>query len=305
MSNDSAFKRLLLDTVATVILQPPSTSSLIDLLRITTPTLLSSNEEQYKESSAIIHDTRKREKLYRTLQLRIHPDKHSDNRATQLFQDVAEYYKKCCEEMEREDIRQKSTSQQSSFTNDNNHDATTNTTTEDPHEQYYNRSTTSEYPGMNKSRQYQHPSRFNNPRRPNGSTTTTNTTHSDYESYTDQREQPSYGRYPWRRRMKRKKNNNRNNSRQPPNHLCISVVSTILFPPLGVCALMHSLTVNKAHNEGRYHDAKDSSDKAYSAACLGILCFIVIFLSLWLRNGDGKDFDWERIKHDFPWNNGP
>jgi len=299
MSNDSAFKRLLLDTVATVILQPPSTSSLIELLRITTPTLLSSNEEQYKESSTIVHNILKREKLYRTLQLRIHPDKHSDTRATKLFQDVAEYYEKCCEEMEREDMRQKYTSQQSSFTNNNNHDATTNTTTEDPHEQQH----TSTHPaGVNKSRQYQHPSRFNNPQRPNGSST--NNTHSDYERHTDQREQPNYDRFPWRRRMKRKENNNSNNSRQPPNHLCISIVSTILFPPLGVCALMHSLKVNKAYNESRYQDAKNSSDKAYSAACLGILCFIVIFLSLWLRDGDGKDFDWERIKHEFPWNNG-
>ena len=298
MSNDSAFKRLLLDTVATVILQPPSTSSLIELLRITTPTLLSSNEEQYKESFASVHDTSKREKLYRTLQLRIHPDKHSDTRATQLFQDVAEYYKKCCEEMEREDTRQKYTFQQSSFTNDT---TVTNTTTEDSHAQQH----TSTYPaGVNKSRQYQHPSRFNNPQRPNGSTT--DTTHSDYERHTDQQEQPpNYDRYPWRRRMKRKKKNNRNNSRKPPSHLCISLVSAILFPPLGVCALMHSHKVKKAYNEGRYRDAKDSSDRAYSAACLGILCFIVIFLSLWLRNGDGKDFDWERIKHDFPWNNGP
>lgn len=303
MSNDSAFKRLLLDTVATVILQPPSTSSLIELLRITTPTLLSSNEEQYKESFAIVHDLAKREKLFRTLQLRIHPDKHSDTRATALFQDVATYYEKCCEEMEREDTRQKSTSQQSSFTNNNNNNnATTNTTTEDPYAQYYN-SSTNTYPGMNKSRQYQHPSRFNNPQRPNGSTSA-NTTNSDYERYTDKQEQPNYDRFPWRRRMKRKKNNNRNNSRQPPSHLCISIVSTILFPPLGVCALMHSLKVNKAYNESRYQDAKKSSDKAYSAACLGILCFIVIFLSLWIRE-DGKDFDWERIKHVFPWNNGP
>jgi len=301
MSNDSAFKRLLLDTVSTVILQPPSTSSLIELLRITTPTLLSSNEEQYKESSAIVHDAFKREKLYRTLQLRIHPDKHSDTRATELFQDVAAYYEKCCEEMEKEDTRQKYTSQQSSFTSNNNNDTAANTTTGDSHAQQH----TSTYPGMNKSRQYQHPSRFNNPQRPNGSTSN-DTTHSDYERHTNKQEQPpNYDRYPWRRRMKRKKNNNRNNSRQPPNHLCISIVSTILFPPLGVCALMHSLKVSKAHKEGRYHDARESSDRAYSAACLGILCFIVIFLSLWLRDGDGKDFDWERIKHEFPWNNGP
>ena len=298
MSNDSAFKRLLLDTVATVILQPPSTSSLIELLRITTPTLLSSNEEQYKESFAIVHDLAKREKLFRTLQLRIHPDKHSDTRATALFQDVATYYEKCCEEMEREDTRQKSTSQQSSFTSNNKNTTATTNTADDPHVQH--NSSTNTYPGMNKSRQS---SRFNNPQRPNGSTS--DTTHSDYESYTDKKEQPNYDRYPWRRRMKRKKNKNRNNSRQPPSHLCISVVSTILFPPLGICALVHSLKVSKAYHDGSYQDAKHSSDRAYSAACLGILCFIVIFLSLWLRDGDGKDFDWERIKHDFPWNNGP
>ena len=64
--SDSAFRRLLLDTVATVIVQPPSTTSLIELLRIATPTLLASNDKQRQQSAAIVRDASKRDKLFKT-----------------------------------------------------------------------------------------------------------------------------------------------------------------------------------------------------------------------------------------------
>ena len=106
---DSAFRRLLLDTVSTVIAQPPSTASLIDLLRIATPSLLasiSSSKQQQDDAHAIVRDASQREKLFRTLQLRIHPDKHSgEERATALFQDVTTFYGKCVDAMERDGTR--------------------------------------------------------------------------------------------------------------------------------------------------------------------------------------------------------
>ena len=104
--SDSAFRRLFLDTVATVIVQPPSETSLIELLRLATPTLLASTDEQKQQSALIVRDASKRDKLFRTLQLRIHPDEHvSDARVTKLFQDVTLFYDMCVAEMENEDSR--------------------------------------------------------------------------------------------------------------------------------------------------------------------------------------------------------
>lgn len=112
--SDSAFRRLLLDTVSAVITtRPPSTSSLVELLRIATPDLVLSSSpnsiseetssQQATAESIVRRDAVKREKMYRALQLKIHPDKHpGDERATQLFQDVTTYYERCVLAMESE-----------------------------------------------------------------------------------------------------------------------------------------------------------------------------------------------------------
>ena len=107
--SDSAFRRLLLDTVSAVITtRPPSTSSLVDLLRIATPDLVlfsspttiignvTPSQQQAVAESTVRSNVALREKLYRALQLKIHPDKHcGDERATHLFQDVTTYYERC------------------------------------------------------------------------------------------------------------------------------------------------------------------------------------------------------------------
>ena len=266
--SDSAFRRLLLDTVATVIVQPPSTTSLIELLRIATPTLLASNDKQRQQSAAI--------------ELRIHPDKHvGDTRVTELFQEVTLFYDRCVVEMEKEDSRQ--TQQHDNYS--------TNTTAAS---------------GMKNSGQYHHPTRINNPRRP-----ASGTTHSDYENYNDvHQQQANYYRHPWYKRNRPNHSSNTTTTRQnkqPLNHACISILSTVLFPPLGICALRHSYEVSKAYNDGRYNDARNHSERAYSYAWLGCLCFIVIFGYIMLRNSNehGEGWDWDKMKHDWGWDNGP
>ena len=287
--SDSAFRRLLLDTVATVIVQPPSTTSLIELLRIATPTLLASNDKQRQQSAAIVRDASKRDKLFKTLQLRIHPDKHvGDTRVTELFQEVTLFYDKCVVEMEKEDSRQ---TQQ--------HDN-------------YSTNTTACASGMKNSGQYHHPTRINNPRRPNNDFAS-GTTHSDYENYNDDhQQQANYYRHPWYKRNRPNHSSNTTTTRQnkqPLNHACISILSTLLFPPLGICALRHSYEVSNAYNDGRYNDARNHSERAYSYAWLGCLCFIVIFGYLILRNsnehGGEGGWDWDKMKHDWGWDNGP
>jgi hypothetical protein len=107
MTGETPFKRLLLDQVSNTISQSPSTTSLIELLRLTTPSLQTSNANQRKESYAKVRNVSSREKMFRTLQLRIHPDKHpGDESVTALFQEVTLFYQKCVEAMEKEDSGQ-------------------------------------------------------------------------------------------------------------------------------------------------------------------------------------------------------
>ena len=122
--SDSAFRRLLLDTVSAVITtRPPSTSSLVELLRITTPDLVLSSPSScsaggegrrggaQEEAELIVRrDVTKREKMYKALQLKIHPDKHvGDERVTKLFQDVTTYYDRCIVVMESEPVSKTNT----------------------------------------------------------------------------------------------------------------------------------------------------------------------------------------------------
>ena len=131
--SDSAFRRLLLDTVSAVITtRPPSTSSLVELLRITTPDLVLSSSScravgegggGTQEAELIVRrDVAKREKMYKALQLKIHPDKHpGDERVTTVFQDVTTYYERCIVVMESEPvIRTNTTTTTSTNTKVNN-----------------------------------------------------------------------------------------------------------------------------------------------------------------------------------------
>ena len=132
--SDSAFRRLLLDTVSAVITtRPPSTSSLVELLRITTPDLVLSSSScravgeggggGTQEAELIVRrDVARREKMYKALQLKIHPDKHpGDERVTTVFQDVTTFYERCIVVMESEPvIRTNTTTTTSTNTKVNN-----------------------------------------------------------------------------------------------------------------------------------------------------------------------------------------
>jgi hypothetical protein len=82
------FRQFFLDTVGRVITQPPSEESLLELLQIVSPNLtydqlLSSRSEE-------------RKKIFKSLILRIHPDKHPKNASvTTLFQNVQSFYNDC------------------------------------------------------------------------------------------------------------------------------------------------------------------------------------------------------------------
>lgn len=78
-------------------------------------------------------------------------------------------------------------------------------------------------------------------------------------------------------------------TRKPDTHECNAVVALILFPPLGLLAIYHSLSVNPAWESGRYGDAVTHSRQApkYAsfATCVGIGFWIWYFF---FRGG----FDW-------------
>lgn len=309
--SDSAFRRLILDTVATVIVQPPSSSSLIDLLRIATPSLLApsslspstalSNDGK-QQSEAKVRIKSKRDKLFRTLQLRIHPDKHpGDERATTLFQDVTTYYEKCVDAMEREDIRQRQRGVNDIAKDSRTNDPATATTNNDRNvhwrrdEEKGNTSATRNGNGN----AYYHGKYGHNTQIPRRPTTTQSTTHSDYTNCDGQ--QQTNGR--------RRKNNSRLDlvETHPPNHACPATASLLLCPPIGLYSLYHSIQVKRSWDEGHYGDARKHSEKALNYALCGYLTFGCFVLYLLLSGDGGPDSGWERIMKNLPWewDNGP
>lgn len=300
-----------LDTVATVIAQPPSTSSLIELLRIATPTLLASSSDvaQRRRAEDTVRDASQREKLFRTLQLRIHPDKHpGDERATGLFQEVTLFYGRCVDAMGREDQnRQSSQDAKDHAPKKQNEDGERRgcSGNEGSGRTKQDRDTDrSKYPQWFPwwYRHNEYPGR--NPRRPSTATPDASA-HSDYENCDYDHQYPGQRRrHPRWHQKNGDPEQQRANRRQPSSHYCIAALSAILFPPLGLCALMHSFRVRRSWDDGRYGDARDHSDRAYSYAWYGCLCFAIITAYILLGDGD-HHWDWDRIKHDLPWNSGP
>ena len=271
MAGDPAFRRLLLDTVATAVAQTPSSSALVELLRIATPGLLASSTDarQREKAEAKVRSVAKREKLFKALKLRIHPDKHDgDGRATEIFQEVTLFYGKCVDEMRRDDERRK-------WRPKGGLAATTKSETD--------------------GRDVSHGS----------ATDATASAHADYENCdADPERRPSNDNvYDRGRNRPRHASGHSRDNRPPSSHQAMAAASALLFPPLGILALLHSLKVRKAWNDGRRGDARDHSDQAYNCAGYALLCFACVFAYLWLSDGD---WDWERMKHEFPWwDNGP
>jgi hypothetical protein len=86
------FRQFFLTTIQSIVRQDPNASSLLQLLQTVAPSLTVDQ----------ISDSVDRNKAFKLLKLRIHPDKHlSDlNQATKLFQDVQEFFHRCCRQIE-------------------------------------------------------------------------------------------------------------------------------------------------------------------------------------------------------------
>lgn len=80
------FRQLFLDQVRVVVAKEANRETLHELLRLAVPSLT--------ESAVIIESSRT--KAFKTLQLRIHPDKHPSGDTTKLFQDVKAFYARSC-----------------------------------------------------------------------------------------------------------------------------------------------------------------------------------------------------------------
>ena len=65
-------------------------------------------------------------------------------------------------------------------------------------------------------------------------------------------------------------------SKRPDSHQCCALFSCILFPPLGIFALVHSCLTYRTWSQGRYGDAHDHSKQAYDFATWGIIVFVLI-----------------------------
>ena len=81
------YRRLFLDMLEKLLEKEPSRESMLELLQLATPRV---------EESSLDKDTDHR-KLFRTLVVRVHPDKHPNDveRATRLCQDAKIFYDKC------------------------------------------------------------------------------------------------------------------------------------------------------------------------------------------------------------------
>ena len=99
------FRRLILDTVSVIVKKEPNGDSLIELLKVATPDL---------DENEVIRDSNKRDKLFRVLQKRIHPDHHSqgDDTVTALFQDVQPFYDRCVTNIHKRPSKVKPTPRQ-------------------------------------------------------------------------------------------------------------------------------------------------------------------------------------------------
>ena len=92
-----------------------------------------------------------------------------------------------------------------------------------------------------------------------------------------------------------------NATRRPSSHQCKAVVALLLFPPLGLCALMHSCLVDRCWNSGRYGDAVNHSRQAHAYA--NFSNFVGVILWIWLlffREGPPL-VTWDDIKRFFTW----
>lgn len=288
------FRRLILDTVAVAISKPPSASALIELLRIASP------NASLTESDVTSQDSTKRDKLFKTLKLRIHPDKHpgdESERVTELYQNVGTFYDKCVAAGRTSTARASTNSgtrtdttspYRSSTSNDNNKSSRQPQASPSPANS--NTNTNGAYYGANQNNNrgfrpsgynpYPHGTKHSDPIRPTHDSTGYYSNYNDYVSYADH--------------QKQRQQQNKIPRTIPPSRYCFTIISILAFFPIGLCALMQSYKVKSAWNEGRHADALDHSTRAYRYACYAYLFGLLLLLYFWLRDGDHEDFDFDK-----------
>mmetsp|Transcript_30374 Transcript_30374/g.69291 ORF Transcript_30374/g.69291 Transcript_30374/m.69291 type:complete len:317 (+) Transcript_30374:3-953(+) len=294
---DLAYRRLLLEQVESVVRQPPSASALVELLRIATPSLRDWDDGDGANGGGgsspldAVRDGRRRERLFRTLRLRIHPDKHAGGeRATALFQRVGEFYEECVAVVEADASGDGGCNGQRNqhWTDDGR-----GRTTGDGREFRRGDGTSWYFPGERRG----------------GARTKTSRSSGGPFDYSQFHEDGDFRKREGNRNTRRRRAGGNASSavsepRRPPTHQALAVISSVLFFPLGLPALLHSVRVKRAWDEGRLADARDHSDNARAYAWYALLCFGAVVAYVWLGDGD-LDWDWERIKRNVPWDNGP
>jgi hypothetical protein len=88
-----------------------------------------------------------------------------------------------------------------------------------------------------------------------------------------------------------------NASRRPSSHQCHAMAAFILFPPLGVCAFIHSFQVDSAWRQGRYGEAFDHSTQARSYASVACWIGVCLWLYWLLVIEDGWPDSWKLKSH--------
>ena len=88
-------------------------------------------------------------------------------------------------------------------------------------------------------------------------------------------------------------------AKRPDSHQCCALFSCVVFPPLGIFALVHSTLTYRAWSKGKYGDAYDHSRQAYNFAWWAVAIFLG-FVTYHFFFGGGPG--WDGIKNLFNFN---
>lgn len=89
-----------------------------------------------------------------------------------------------------------------------------------------------------------------------------------------------------------------NAARRPDSHQCWACLALILFFPLGLCALFHSLRVDKMWKQGRYGDSVNHSRQASKYGTLGVAVGSIVLICILISKRE--QFEWWP-DFDFNW----
>ncbi len=79
-------------------------------------------------------------------------------------------------------------------------------------------------------------------------------------------------------------------SRRPDSHQCCAIFSCVVFPPLGIFALVHSIMTYRSWSRGKYGDAYDHSRQAYNFAWWAVAIFLGFVFYQYFIIGNGWNF---------------